>query len=508
MSASLPNLLTLSGDRLRAEIAVIGCGPGGAVAGMLLAEAGYDVVTIEEGPHLPLASAPHFSKDEITQKYRNGGITVGFGKAVVAYVEGCCVGGGSEVNRGLYHRTPPEVLEIWRRECQVEALQPAELKQHFEACERVARVSYLPGPPPPISLKLREGATTLGWECVEVPRLVSYETNGRAGRAGKKESMSETFVPRYLAAGGKLLPETRVKRLARSGGRWRIEAERLANGRRPLEIEAETVFVACGAIQTPALLRRSGITRNVGNTLRFHPMIKVVSQFPEEVNPPGLPDPVHQIKEFDPRFSMGCSISSRPALAMAMIDHSDRIAEIDRNWRHMAIYYAQTTGGQGTVRTLPGYRDPLVRLRFTPAEMQELAEGLRRLCECLFAAGATALYPGITGSPILRGEADLALLPEVLPYNRANLSALHLFSTCRMGEDRSHCAADSFGEVYDADRLYIADASLLCGPTVVNPQGSVMAVVHRNALAFLDYARRSRPATRPSQTGGRVVNLS
>jgi choline dehydrogenase-like flavoprotein len=42
--------------------------------------------------------------------------------------------------------------------------------------------------------------------------------------------------------------------------------------------------------------------------------------------------------------------------------------------------------------------------------------------------------------------------------------------------------------VHDAIGLYIADASLLCGPPGVNPQGSIMALARRNALAFLDGA--------------------
>ena len=499
MAVPSPDQAARPNDRLSTQIAIVGCGPGGAVTGMLLSEAGYDVVLLEEGPHLPLGSAPHFSMEEMTQKCRNGGITVGFGKVAMAYVEGCCVGGGSEVNRGLYNRTPPEVLEDWRREHLVEALTPEDLAPHFEACEQVARISYLPGDPPPTSRKLREGAKTLGWECVEVPRLVTYETHGETGHVGKKESMSATFVPRCLAAGGRILPGTRAARLTRNGGRWRIRAESSQGEPRPFEIEAETVFVACGAIETPSLLRRSGITRNVGDTLRFHPMIKVVAQFTDEVNAPGQLDPVHQVREFDPRFSMGCSISSRPALAMAMVDHPDNMPEIDRYWRHMAIYYAQSTGGRAVVRNLPGYHDPLVRLRLAPADLRELAEGLRRLCECLFAAGAVAIYPGIANSPILRGEADLALLPEILPSRGANLSTLHLFSTCRMGRNRSQCVADSFGRVYDADQLYVADASLLCGPTVVNPQASVMAVAHRNATDFLERDRRSRRSMQANQ---------
>jgi choline dehydrogenase-like flavoprotein len=54
-----------------------------------------------------------------------------------------------------------------------------------------------------------------------------------------------------------------------------------------------------------------------------------------------------------------------------------------------------------------------------------------------------------------------------------------------MGEKRDRCAVDSFGKVYGTDRLYVVDASLLCGPTVVNPQGSVMALAHRNTVEFL-----------------------
>jgi hypothetical protein len=94
---------------------------------------------------------------------------------------------------------------------------------------------------------------------------------------------------------------------------------------------------------------------------------------------------------------MGCSISSPATLALSMVDHPDHLPEIDHDWSHMAIYYAQSTGGRGIVRTVPGFRDVLVRSQYSPADMRDLAERLRRLGECLFAAGAIALYPGIAG---------------------------------------------------------------------------------------------------------------
>ena len=48
-------------------------------------------------------------------KYKNGGLTLTFGNTKVNYVEGKCVGGGSEVNSGLYHRLPNEILDNWEK---------------------------------------------------------------------------------------------------------------------------------------------------------------------------------------------------------------------------------------------------------------------------------------------------------------------------------------------------------------------------------------------------------
>jgi hypothetical protein len=215
-------------------------------------------------------------------------------------------------------------------------------------------------------------------------------------------------------------------------------------------------------------------------------MLKLVACFPEEVNPPGQLDPVHQVKEFDPRFSMGCSVSSRPLLALSMVDHPEHLGEVDRNWRHMAIYYVQTTGGRGTVRTVPGFKDVLVRTQIDSTDMSALGEGLQKLGECLFAAGAVGLYPSTVGAQVLRSPADLKRIPVELDAKRASLSTLHLFSSCPMGEHESKATTDSFGKVHGVDGLYVNDSSLLPGPTVVNPQGSVMAIAHRNALRLLE----------------------
>src|SRR5262249_22103822 len=99
--------------------------------------------------------------------------------------------------------------------------------------------------------------------------------------------------------------------------------------------------------------------------------------------------------------------------------------------------------------------------------------------------GAVALFPTVTGIPCVTSQADLEKRPAVLAADRTNLMTIHLTSTCPMGENRARCAVDSFGKVHRVDNLYLTDASLLCGPPGVNPQGSIMAVARRNAWRFL-----------------------
>lgn len=471
---------------IKTAVAVIGSGPGGSITAARLAEAGHQVMLIEEGPNLPLDSAPHFSLEEIRQKYRNGGITVGMGRFKVAYVEGRVVGGGSEINRGMYHRIHGETLDQWGRDYQVEKLSLDQLVPHIEACEQVSRVSHLPVKPPENSIRLHEGALSLGWKSREVPRLVQYQSGAKGQIIGRKESMSTTWLPRFSAAGGTLLPDTRIKKIKQHAGKWHLEGLRLGKHPKPIDIIADRVFLACGAIHTPALLLRSGITRNIGNSLKFHPMLKVVAQFKDEISQPVGLDPVHQVIEFDPRFSMGASVSFKPLIALTMLDHPDHYVEMERNWRCMGIFYVQSARGSATVRNVPGYSDPLVRTNMSHDDLLDLREGLVKLCEALFAAGAKTIYPGIFRGPVLRSLDDLNTIPASLPPGRTNLSTLHLFSSCPMGENPQKCATDSYGRVSGVDRLFIADASLLCGPTVINPQGTVMAIAHRNIQEFLN----------------------
>jgi choline dehydrogenase-like flavoprotein len=213
----------------------------------------------------------------------------------------------------------------------------------------------------------------------------------------------------------------------------------------------------------------------------------MVAQFAEDVNHADMGVPVHQVKEFSPRLSFGCSISSPGYLALGLIDHPDAAREVAQVWPRLATYYAMITSeGSGTVRTMAGFRDPLVRYALTEADRRNLAEGLKKLGQLLLEADAKRLYPCLIRGKILTSTGGLSDLPELLPNGMANLMTIHLFSSCPMGEDKTKCATDSFGRVHGLKNLHISDASLLCTAPGVNPQGSIMAIARRNALKFLN----------------------
>jgi choline dehydrogenase-like flavoprotein len=469
----------------RAEIVVVGSGPGGATTAHLLAEHGRDVLILEEGRDLPLESCPSFGIEEMRQKYRAGGLNPLLGNAKVAFAEGCTVGGGSEINSGLYHRTPNELLELWRDEFQLRDTSQADLLPHFEYSEQALTVATCPGPTPLASRKLAEGAHNLGWDALEVPRWFRFDgTTGPDGcPQGTRQSMSRTYIPRARQAGARLLPETRALKLERSSGGWTVHT--VSRGA-PVEIRADHVFVCGGAVQTPLLLRRSGITRNVGNSLAIHPTVKAVAFFKEEVNHEALGVAVHQVKGFSPRMSFGCSISSLPYLGLALSDYSGAHGEVKSRWRHMAIYYGMITGPHtGTVRPVFGLPDPLIRYHLSPADLRDLATALRRLSQMLLAAGAKIVYPVIAGARPITAPDQVSSLPGALAPDRSNLMTIHLFSSCPMGENLDLCAANSVGRVHQTDNLYINDASLIPTALGVNPQGTVMALARRNTLHFL-----------------------
>lgn len=474
---------------------VIGSGPGGAVTARCLAEAGRSVLVVEEGAWVEAGSVEPYSVEQMQRQYRNSGLTVALGRPSIAYTEGCGAGGGSEVNSGLYHRPSAELLAAWSRAYAIEGLDAPSLERHSAFVEKELSVTpHPPGALPESSDLLRRGARALGWSGFDVPRWVRYRERGEATVA-ERQTMTRTYLPEALSAGAELWTQTRAGRISVRDGRDGRDSRgataelvrRAGDGRReqPERVRADAVFVCAGATQTPALLQRSGIRRNVGAHLSVHPTVKVVAEFDHEVNAPG-DLPTYQVKEFGSWLSFGGSASRQALIALSLSDSWSEFGTAVDRWRQQSVYYAAIQSvGTGSVRALPGFRDPLVTYRLTRADGERLRTGLARLMHLMLAAGATAIYPSYAGARVVRTPLDVTEAVQRFSMAAASVMTVHLTGTAAMGEDRRKAAVGSFGRVHGLESVYVNDASMLPWAPGVNPQGTLMAIAHRNVDAFL-----------------------
>ncbi|MEZ5184627.1 MAG: GMC family oxidoreductase [Candidatus Nanopelagicales bacterium] len=469
------------------EALVVGSGAGGATTAATLAAAGVQTLVLEEGPRVEPGLHQQFSQQQMRAQYRNRGQSVALGMPPISYAEGRCVGGSTEINSGLYHRPRAGLLEGWTRAWAVQDLTPESLDPICEAIERNLRVSTFPGGVPPASDFLADGAARLDWKCVEVPRWFRHDT-------GERQSMSATYLQFAQRHGATVESEARVRRLEVRKGHAIAAVVDHADGRTE-QIGFDVVFVCGGAVQSAALLLRSGIRTNVGRTLSMHPTVKAVA-FSDLIENDPLDVPVTQVREFAPDMTIGGSATNPPLLALALLGTQIGVHDVPKYGSAAAVYYAAIRSrGRGRVRTLPGMRDPLVTFKMPVVDFRHLQAALGRLLLVLLAAGSDRVVASVKDAAQITSPAQIPQEVARMTRRRAEVMTVHICSSVPMGEDRASCAVDSYGASHAVADLVVNDASIVNGAPGINPQGTVMALAVRNAEHYL-ISRGQRPGSR------------
>lgn len=481
----------------RTEVLVIGSGAGGAITAATLAEAGMEVLIVEEGSERPSDEMQTHSPAAMQSLYRNAGLSPIFGRTSIAFVEGCCVGGSTEINSSFWHHPPDSAIERWVREYGVRDLSRNGLENTIDELEKtLCPTSTSEGRLPASSRVFGRGLEALGLPASETPRLQRGDPTRSQFGPRAKASMSRTFLPRALDAGARLEPGWRADRLVHDGRRvTSVRVSRREGGRRVRrEIVARHVFVCGGAIQTPALLRRSGIKRRIGDSLRIQPMLKVAALFDEVLDADESVMPVYQMRDPSTGFFLGGSVFTPGFLGISLSERWPDNAPALADWRRMGIYYAACRGaGRGRIRVFPGTGEAVVSYPITPEDQHNLTMGMAKLCEVLFAGGGQRVYPGLRDCAPLDSTDDLMGLlagagANGIPVARMNISTVHVSSSCPMGEFEKLCPVDSHGLLRGFENVRVADASIIPDAPGVNPQGTVMALALRNVRAFLEEA--------------------
>jgi choline dehydrogenase-like flavoprotein len=488
------------GDQeLSCDVVVVGSGAGGGVAAAELARAGLDVVVLEKGGYAAERDFSHIEGDAYRDLYLYA-MTLTTDDLACRILAGSTLGGGTVVNYSTSFPTPPAVLAEWAATSGVEAFASGEVAASLEAV--AARVGVTEGQSRPgvRDQLLERGLERLGWHAGTLPRNVrGCPQDAGCGwcafgcRTGAKQSTLVTYLEEAAAAGARLVVGADARRVLVAGGRA-AGVEARAGGRHRLVVRARAVVAAAGAIETPALLLRSGLGGQVGHHLRLHPGTAAMGVFAESVRWwEGTLQARYsaQLRRWmGPDAPIFETVPVHPGMAAAALpwrsaaDHRT-LMERSANLSLVGVLCRDT--GAGRVRV---DRDgsPRVRWRLNAADEARMAEGVAAAGEVLAAAGASEVFslhrqrfafrPGDS-----KGHRNWmrAVSRAGFAGGRATLASYHQMGSCRMGTDPATSAVGADHQAHELPGLYVADASLFPTASGVNPMLTVMALAHRAA---------------------------
>ncbi len=483
---------------LSCDVVIVGSGAGGGATAAVLAAAGLDVIVLEAGGYYDDQDFEGSELQALTRYYMAA--PAGSVDQSVSLIAGSCLGGGTVVNYTTSFRTPDEVRAEWAS-FGVPGFTSEDYTASLDAVTERLGVSQEYNEPSTRERKLQEGCVKLGWHIDAMPRGVRRCAQGKecgycglGCRVGAKQSVVKTWLVDAHKAGTRLVVGTKVSRvLSEAGGATGVTGVTAAGHH--LTVRSRAVVVACGALHTPALLKRSGLKNpNIGKNLYLHPATAVFGVFDEELKPwEGVMQALYSDQYRDLHDGYGLkyeTAANHPHLFLQFAPwlgarHHFELMQALSNTAPVGVLLRDRDGGEVRVG-----RDgePIIRYKLSPFDAGHLRTGIDGAAQILEAAGAQRIYSGqsrwVGYEPGRAGSRQQFMADaDAVGYGAGQcpLASFHIMGTARMGGTPASSVCDPTGQTWELRDLYVSDGSAFPTPSGVNPQISIQAIAHMNA---------------------------
>lgn len=263
---------------------------------------------------------------------------------------------------------------------------------------------------------------------------------------------------------------------------------------RHVTVRAPQVVVAGGALETPALLLRSGLGGPAaGDFLRLHPCGALTGLFDEDQRNWWGAAQAAIVDEFGGRTDgYGYLIETTQYTtglhaASAVWESGEAHKELmSGHSRSVTLIHLTRDRGHGRVTIDENGQARVFYAVTDPVDVENYWHGQETVARLLEAAGAQAIYPlSESARPWRRGEDLGAFLAEwrtqpVGLGGHAVFSA-HQMGSARLGQDPGTSVANPGGELHDTPGVWIGDTSAFPTSSGANPMITCMALARRTA---------------------------
>ncbi len=480
MSGAIRSVADASPGGRTADVCVIGSGCGGATAARVLAEAGREVVVLEEGPDLTGMQLTQRDGEMYDQLYMDRG-----GRSTedlaISVLSARALGGGGVINASDVVPIPDGVLAHWRSAFDLRDLTEATLAPFVAAAlEDLSASRITEAQMNQANRLLERGAQRLGYAGERM-------MHNRVGCQGMgtcligcpidaKRNPRFVAIPAAIEAGATFLTRARAVRVEGATEGTKTVRVRTLDARGYHEVgettvRAPIVIVACNAVATAQLLLRSGIgNEHVGRNLILQPQLPITALFDDPVIAfSGIPQ-AYAVTEFEredhpERGLWGFRIEpvmGTPGIVSTLLPYLGHrnAATMGQYDRIAASLLLAPDAPSGRVEAGEHGR-PMIHYAHRDEHKRRLRDAARAAARIYLAAGAREVIVPTSPPVVVRREADIERLSALsLRPASAPLISAHQQGTVRMSTSTERGGADPGGQVWGTRGVYVMDSSI------------------------------------------------